>query len=298
MTIHLVRKNGLYYVFDKNYYGVSTQYKGTDLNSAKSIARYLRDYPLKASTSAMNVARREADQRVLRKLGKKRFSLLKRISHEDPFGKTSTIYKYQNNPKRIAYRNMLIDKVVNKKGTLDRKHPDLYIFGGIAGSGKGSVLRKKVPEKAVVIDPDIFKSYLANTNRSPIKGYRLAHANRLHEESSLLAKEAQNRAMQERRDVILDTTLANLKGAVKKIHQFRHHGYTIHLLGTQLSPVNSMRRTAIRFLKHGRYVPPRVIMKTGNEINSNVLMARRYANDWYIVDTTKRKARVVSSKGW
>jgi len=301
VNIRVIPKNGKYAVVSDANSKYNIHHVCKSQREAVHMAKWIRanKYPLQSSYRAMVIARNKANARILKEMGASKYAMLQKIANEDPFGKHSTIHRYQNNPKREAIRRQIIRQTVNKPNTIDRKHPDLYIFGGIAGSAKSSALRKKVPEEAVVIDPDEIKTRLAKYTKSPIKGYKLAHANRLHEESSMMAKFAQRKAMRERRDVILDTTMANLSSAKKKIAEFRAYGYHVHLLGTELSPVDSIKRTTERFLKKGRYVPAGVIVKIGNTINNNVLLARKYADNWYIIDTTnKDRNRIVSQKGY
>ena len=52
----------------------------------------------------------------------------------------------------------------------------------------------------------------------------------------------------------------------------------------------------MRFLKHGRYVPPEVIAIKGNRINRNVLRTRKEVDSYIIVDTDVYKKPVVVYK--
>jgi len=187
--------------------------------------------------------------------------------------KTDSKKVYSRNGRYVPSRKKIHNKIIRKYLRQDNssKKPDLYIFGGVAGSGKTTTLRRFVKEKAMTINSDDIKNDLAKYNPSPIKKYPLMHARFLHEESTDIEKKLIIKAIKGRKDIILDKTLANLSKIRRLIRSVRGRGYEVTILGTNLPPHVALLRVASRFLKHGRYVPLKRVALTGNRTNRNVL---------------------------
>lgn len=189
-------------------------------------------------------------------------------------------------PKRQKFHNQIITTHFKDRSSIDRKDPDLYILGGIAGSGKSEVLVKRIPEKTVVIDNDSFKTRLSKHTPSPIPRLPLAHASELHDEAKVLVDRSIEKARRESRDVTLDKTFRTFDKGRRTIQKFKEAGYDVHFLGTQKKPHQTIVNTASRFLKKGRFVPPELIQETGNQTSANVLRVRKLADSHIIFDTT------------
>ena len=203
-------------------------------------------------------------------------------------------------PSRLKLHNQIIRHFL--KQDISSTKPDLYIFGGVGGSGKGSNLKKYVREKAVMVDNDKIKSILAEYNPSPIKKYLLLHAAKLHEESGDIEKKLIEKLLISNKDVVLDRTLANFDKSLALVKRFHNKGYQVTTLGTNLKPHTAIARATKRFLNpknDGRYVPLNIIVAKGNKINKNVLqMAKRQFNKRSLVlNTTTRKGKVMYEKG-
>lgn len=258
-----------------------------------------KKYPLISSKKQIEEGIRQAREKLRNNLTKKELLQLKKIQDDFRKGK-DTLHKYSKNGKlfvtRVKFHKKIIKKHFKDKSTIDKKDPDLYILGGVAGSGKTEVLAKKyIPEKTIVIDNDKFKEDLAKKDKSPLKKYVLSHAAKLHNEASLLFDKAKKKAREEKRDTTLDMTFASYDKGKKIIKNFKKSGYDIHLLGTQKYVHQTIPNIVARFLKKGRYVPPEVPALKGNQINKNVLKARKLTNTHRIMDTSiKGKPIIVS----
>jgi len=147
----------------------------------------------------------------------------------------------------------------------------------------------------------ILRKELARHTPSPIKKYLLAHATLLHRESQDIEKQVIKKLLQQKKDIILDRTLATFKKSYTTVKKFKNKGYKITTLGTNLPPHIAILSATRRFLKKGRYVPLKnVIAKKGNRINRNVLkMARSdVSHKSTVYDTTvRKKPKVLYQKG-
>ena len=205
--------------------------------------------------------------------------------------------KYIDERKRL--HNRIIKDIL--KGDTKTKDPDLYVLGGVAGSGKTSVLLKRVKERAVVINNDDIKKELAKETPAPTDNYFLMHAPLLHRESSDVEKKLIKKAIKSDKDIILDRTLSNLEENLDLIEKFRKEGYDIHTHGTNHNNHIAIIRASQRFVKkgkEGRYVPLEVIARKANQTNENVMnIAKRDFNDSAVViDTTTRDNKILYEK--
>jgi len=182
--------------------------------------------------------------------------------------------------KYTSSRLKIHKKIMNKYLRQDKRtrKPDIYIFGGVAGSGKTTTLKKYVKEKTMVVNNDDIKKDLTKYNPSPIKRFPLIHARFLHEEASDIEKKLLTKAIVGKKDIILDKTLGNLIKMRALVSKVKKKGYRITVLGTNLPPHIAMIRVTSRFLQSGRYVPLKRIAKTGNKTNSNVLKLAKNKN--------------------
>ena len=204
--------------------------------------------------------------------------------------------KYSNGGEYTTKRQKIHKKLIKQtiRGYKKDKDPDVYFFGGVGGSGKGTVLRPLVKEKAITIDSDDYKQKLSKYDKSPLKRFGLAHAGFLHEESSDLADKTRDIAIKNRYDVIEDATAANKEKLKAKIQKYKKAGYDVHILGTNLQPHIAMKRAAKRFINKGRFVPLAVIRKKGNRINRNVVFATKLGDTYSIYDTSTKKATLMA----
>ena len=259
-------------------------------------------YPLISSQKQIDDAIKIARKKLNDNLSNDEIKKLNQIQRDFQSGK-DTVHKYSKKgergqliAQRLTFHNKILNNQFKDKSTIDTRDPDLYILGGVPGSGKTEVLGKKINEKTVMIDNDNYKLLLAKKDKSPIAKYVLAHAALLHEEASILFDKAKKRALNEKRDVTLDMTFASFDKGKDIISKFKKAGYDVHLLGTQKFVHQTIPNTVSRFLKKGRYVPPSVPAKKGNQINRNVLAARKLTNTHLIIDTSiKGKPHLVSS---
>ena len=251
-----------------------------------------KKYPLFSSPFQLRTSVRIANRKIRNNLSPMEFGQLNTIIKRANRGDTSLRRNSRGRvliPKRQRFHNRIITNHFRDRSTIDRKDPDLYVLGGIAGSGKTEVLINKIPEKTINIDNDTFKKRLSKHTPSPIPRLPLAHAPLLHDEAKLLVERSIDKARRESRDVTLDKTFRTFEKGQRTIQKFKDEGYDIHFLGTQKQPHQTIENTATRFVKkgkEGRYVPPEVIAQSGNQTSRNVLRARELVDSHQIHDTT------------
>ena len=199
--------------------------------------------------------------------------------------------------KRLKIHKKIIDKTLKKDKKT--KTPDLYIFGGVGGSGKTG-LNKFVKEKALTINNDDIKKDLSKYSKSPSKKYKLLHAGLLHREAKDIENKIIKKVLKTKKDVILDRTLSDYKKNKELAKEFKKKKYKIHTLGTNLKPHLAIKRSTNRFLKgkDGRYVPVSKIGEIGNKINRNVLKFAKlkFNKSSVVIKTQKRKPSLIYSK--
>lgn len=255
--------------------------------------------PLKSSKKQIKRSLKKAKKKIVKNVSKRTLTALDKVLIEFKQGKdTKSIYT--KGGKYTASRTKLHNKIIRKFMMMDtsRTAPDLYIFGGVAASGKTSALQKRVNERAMIINNDSIKKELAKATPSPIKKFGLLHAAKLHRESGDIEDRLVAKAMKSKKDVILDRTLANYNKNLKTVKQFIGKGYKVTTLGTNLPPHIAILRATNRFIKKGRFVPLQVIASKGNQTNKNVLrMAKQPFNKRsLVVNTTTRKNKVMFKK--
>jgi len=200
-------------------------------------------------------------------------------------------------PSRAKIHNTIIRSIL--KQDTRTKSPDVYVLGGVAGSGKSSVLKKFIKEKALTINNDDIKGKLAKYDPSPIKKYPLIHASYLHEESSDIEKKVLARAIASKKDIILDRTLASYVKNRKLLESMKKRGYRVTVLGTNLPPHIALIRATSRFVREGRYVPLGIVATKGNKTNSSVLkMAKqKFVTKARVYSTKNKKPKLLYKKG-
>jgi hypothetical protein len=245
-------------------------------------------YPYISSEQSLNKALREGDKIISQAIGRFNKIRMDNIALKAVRGDNSLKANSKNGTlvkKRATLHQDILKRQFRDRGSIDRKDPDLYIFGGLPASGKTYILQPKIKEKTTVIDSDAYKTELAKKSQSPFRKYPLAHAPYLQEEAGLIIKQAVNKAIKEKRNVIYDTTFRDYRKAKKFINKFKEAGYDIHYLGTQRKPTIAIRDASKRFLINGRYVPLVYLKENANAISKGSWRARKLGDTYQVFDT-------------
>jgi len=186
---------------------------------------------------------------------------------------------------------------------------EAVIAGGLGGAGNGTVLAKHAgidTSKYLVIDPDRIKEQLARRGMIPeVEGLSpMERSVLVHEESSWIATNLAKRAYADRKNVIWDITMSDLKSTERRIDHLRAAGY-VNLTGVfvDIPAEQSVQRALERYRagmeRHrngdgqgGRYVPPKVILAQrtaeGQTVNRQVFEALKPRFDrWMVFDNSR-----------
>jgi predicted ABC-type ATPase len=155
--------------------------------------------------------------------------------------------------------------------------------GGGPASGKSTVLKSglvDVPAKgqAVVVNADDIKEMLPENPRmrkSKNDGDFFRAAEFTHEESSILAKRLQNRAIKNNQDIVLDGTGdSSINKLARKINEARDAGYKVNAVYVSIPTEMAWERSQKRALgQEKRYVPEYVVRGTHRDVSQTFPLA-------------------------
>jgi len=190
---------------------------------------------------------------------------------------------------RDELHQKIIDSFINKIPSTTK--PELLMTGGYPGSGKSTMLDFAFPgwkESFVHIDSDAVKVMLAENDGFKSLGWR---ASFYHGEAGDIVSEIQNRAIAERKSVLFDGTMNNLKKTEGIVKKYEKEGYSVRMAYADLPMEEAVARAVGRFLdpKDGRFVDPAFIV-TNEDKNFRTFEAiRGMAKSWVHYDTNVPK---------
>jgi hypothetical protein len=178
-------------------------------------------------------------------------------------------------PERVAMRDRLVaQRFEGKAPAPEGQKPVAIVMGGGGASGKGTVLRAlrvsgKLPEGAVELDPDSFKTGNPKAGHEGIPEYHpIVHAGDsraaavTHEESSAIYKQALARGIEGRFNLVLDRTMADSAKGLKDIEALKKAGYEVRMVGVTVHPGEAVKRAVQRAAgPEKRYVPIKELLK-------------------------------------
>lgn len=148
-----------------------------------------------------------------------------------------------------------------------------WLSGGGGGAGKSTILKHLErdgifsKEGKVSINADDIKELLPEYHDIAAAGDSRA-AGVVHEESSYLAKQLQQRALDAGHDILFDGTLANQRKSLALIQKLKDAGYTVNLAAVTIKPYEALVRAMTRARHSGRYVPVRDLMQAHRGFNA------------------------------
>ena len=176
-------------------------------------------------------------------------------------------------------------------GLTGGERPVVIMLGGGGASGKTGTLRQLresgvLPEhNYVVVNPDDIKIKLPEYTKIEQAGDWRA-AKQTHEESSDIGRALQNKAIDERRHIIVDRTMGDGEKAAADIRHFKENGYEIHLYGVTIDPSEAIIRSLERYYGSGRLAYTPALVKAHKGFNKNLHQYLRDADVAVIIDNT------------
>ena len=155
---------------------------------------------------------------------------------------------------------------------VDPAQQHVFFVVGVPGSGKDTVLKRYLRSLGLPLldaSADLVKEYLAawgqdelsqsvrSNNEAHGPGKHLLHAQYLHRESILICDQIIERAIQQRKSLIVEKTLFNLEPVLELARVFRRRGVRCHLFGTHIQPRANWRFLSTRMASgqaFGRYI--------------------------------------------
>jgi DNA repair protein RadC/predicted ABC-type ATPase len=136
----------------------------------------------------------------------------------------------------------------------------LWITGGLPGSGKSSVLSAGFHKNKIIIDPDAIKFMIAEE-----RGISKEDVNKrpweLHEDSSTLAKHLTREAVREGKDVVYDVTMKGTDNLVDILELVKNDTFQANAKFIHIPIEKGIERDKIRGERGGRSIGPELYKK-------------------------------------
>lgn len=138
----------------------------------------------------------------------------------------------------------------------NQQRPEAVLTMGAPGSGKSTVLKAigLCQSDVVLVDPDEFKRDLVEYQLGVAAHDRLS-ADRVHRESSMLAKATRDKAIEERRNMCIDGVMSKRERAIELLSGLHESGYNTTIVAVTVPLEVSIQRVQERGEITGRFVP-------------------------------------------
>lgn len=126
------------------------------------------------------------------------------------------------------------------------------LSGGMGGAGKTTVLTRYLgmdTSQYITINPDDIKEIMAERGMIPtLRGLTPMECSTLaHQEASYISALIMKRAVAEKRNIILDGTMASMKSMRRRTGQLRDGGYHMSAVFVDITPETSQKRATSRY---------------------------------------------------
>jgi predicted ABC-type ATPase len=197
-----------------------------------------------------------------------------------------TLQLYGDDPRRQAFYEALVDSRLQASPP-DQESLDVILTMGAPGSGKSHALAilDACQEGVVMVDPDLFKNVLVEYRVAKAAHDRLA-ADRVHRESSMLAKKLRDAAIASRRDLCIDGVMSKRDTALELIQRLQSHGYDVTIVAAVVPFETAYERVLSRGEATGRFVPYEYAKQAHANIEAHRDELLRAANRGYAFDTS------------
>ena len=218
-----------------------------------------------------------------------------------------SLLEHMNGDKLSPEREKLHAKIIedyfnNHKPLAPDEEKVAYFTGGGGASGKGQFTGKKgnAVEKwysnnnnPVIIDPDKLKEKFAEADGKTLDAFLTSY---YHEESSALAKQIYNTAVQHNYPVLYDGT-ATGKGVYSLLDSAKKSGYKTEM-NFIFSDWDTVRKNSLDRLENtGRFVPPSNVFGAHQKAYSSVQQLKDVVDTFTLYDNAGRKMRKVAEGG-
>jgi predicted ABC-type ATPase len=187
---------------------------------------------------------------------------------------------YEPSEERAYLHQQIINQVT--EGVPQSSDPTFYMLGGGPASGKSTFLKSgatDTPDKAnaVHVNADDIKAMLPENPRMVNGGDAdfFNAASFSHEESSMLAKRVQDRAIENKQNIVLDGTGDSaINKLASKVESARQNGYKVNGVYVSVPTEVAWSRSVQRALGASkRYVPKAVVEETHRAVSGTLRQA-------------------------
>ena len=170
---------------------------------------------------------------------------------------TSKIYASSEVPgmeytmERHLAQQEIIEDVLKAHDKVPREGKAV-LSGGMGGAGKTTVLTRYLgmdTSQYITINPDDIKEIMAERGMIPtLRGLTPMECSTLaHQEASYISSLIMKRAIAEKRNIILDGTMASMKSMRRRTGQLRDGGYHMSAVFVDITPETSQKRATSRY---------------------------------------------------
>ncbi len=221
-------------------------------------------------------------------------------------------------PDGVTPRKQWQDKQINAMLAMATpvpagEQPTAYLLGGGSGAGKSTVLRQLV-ESGVVHpnhvlsnsdlykgdDPELFRRLGVEAIpefREIVKHGDGRAASVVHEESSAMERRTFTLALQQRKNIVFDGTMANRASSEPRIAAAREAGYRVVLIGVTIDPLLAVQRAAKRGQRAGRYVHTDFLLQAHKGFANNFPAYAGLVDQAYLFDNNENfNPRLIARK--
>lgn len=162
-----------------------------------------------------------------------------------------------NTPEREHMRQRIVDELYNRGIDKRVRGRTVTLVYGLPGAGKSFFSNPLVEAGALEVDPDLAKAQIPEYNGG-------AGAFGVHEESSQITQRVLDRAIRNGDNIVWPRLNSPAKAA-QIVKDFKEAGYAVHVKYIDVTTQTAAKSVVERFLRTGRYVPPKVIEEFGSK---------------------------------
>ena len=156
--------------------------------------------------------------------------------------------------------------------------PQVIVMGGLPGSGKSSLLEGLDTQGFVHIDSDAVKAQFPE--------YEGWNAALLHEEADLVVQAVLGRAVDEGRNIVLDSTMKTGSTARAMVSMLEELGYSSRAIFASVPLETAMTRVVERFESGGRFVDPAYVVTHDEKNVATFTTLKGIVDSWSLYDTS------------
>jgi predicted ABC-type ATPase len=202
--------------------------------------------------------------------------------------------KAQPNEERQKIHDFIISKHFDSVPVVPRDvKPVAVLMMGGPGSGKSTAKRGMDLSGFVVVDADDIKDDLPEFQTAIAMNARDA-AKIVHSESDYIGRTLRKRAVEERKNLMIDGTGRSAEDYEQQIDALRDEGFFVAAMFCHLDDVNvALERVRERAERTGRYVPEHVVLGAYRDVPANFDRIASLSDDYAMFDTGGEQGRVV-----